>query len=346
VQDAGGRRAGSGLFSPASNIRLRMLKRGPKPFDRDELARRIVAANERRAVLGRDAYRVVHGEADFLPGLFVDRYDDAYAVQATCAGMDAILGAVTDVLVERFEPRAVVLRNNAASRAREGLPREIQGAVGSAPILAKLREGQLHYEVDLLGEQKTGAFLDQVDNHVRVRDFARGRGFDGFTYHGGFALQLAAGGCSEVIAADQSISALDVVRRRAQSGGLDAVQTLESDVTELLPEWADAGERFDTVVIDPPAFASTRATVKRALRAYEQLNSSAMRCMNTGGVLVSCSCSGQVTGADFDEMLAQAARSAGRRVLMLERRGAGLDHPVLAGVPETEYLKCRILQVV
>ncbi|MEL6543839.1 MAG: class I SAM-dependent methyltransferase, partial [Myxococcota bacterium] len=332
---------GTGFFSPSSNITLRVLKRGPKPFSVDELLRRIVAADERRQWLERNAYRVVHGEADFLPGVFVDRYNDVITLQTTCAGADAIEDALVEGLLEHFKPRALVVRNNAAVRAREGLSRDIRVAHGTAPVRAVLREGELDYEIDVLGEQKTGAFLDQLDNHVRARRFARGRGFDGYTYHGGFALQMAAGGCTEVVACDQSESALEVVRARAEKMN---VSTVQGDVLEVLQAFDADGVRFDTMVIDPPAFASTRATVKRALYAYEELNATAMRCVAPGGILISCSCSGQVSGVEFDQMLARAARSASRRALILERHGAGLDHPVLAGVPETEYLKCRIVQ--
>lgn len=338
-----GKAVGVGLFSPSSTIALRMLKRGPKPFTVLDLDRRLQAADDRRVWLGRECYRVVHGEADFLPGIFIDRYRDVLTLQTTCGGADVLEEAIVARLVLRFSPRALVVRNNAAVRAREGLTQEIRVAHGVAPVFATLREGELEYEIDVLGEQKTGAFLDQVDNHVRARDFARGRGFDGFAYHGGFALQLAAGGCDEVIACDQSGSALEVVRTRARGR---RVTTVRADVMELLPEYVERGERFDTMVVDPPAFASTRATVPRALRAYEELNVAAMRCLEPGGILISCSCSGQVSGEDFDRMLARASQTAGRRALILERRGAGLDHPVLAGVPETEYLKCRIVQIV
>lgn len=343
-----GKVLGAGLFSPKSNIALRMLKRGPKPFCAEELRRRLRGADERRRWLGRDCYRLVHGEADFLPGIFVDRYQDVLTLQTTCAGADRLEGTLVATLVECFEPRALVLRNNAAVRAREGLVQEIRVVHGEVPVHASLREGELEYEIDVLGEQKTGAFLDQVDNHVRARDFARGRGFDGFTYHGGFALQLAAGGCETVIACDQSASALEVVGARAAAhpASRRSVTTVEADVMELLPDYAERGERFDTMVVDPPAFASTRATLPRALRAYEELNTAAIRCLSPGGILISCSCSGQVSGDDFDQMLTRASRNAGRRALILERRGTGLDHPVLAGIPETEYLKCRILQIV
>lgn len=339
-----GRCIGFGLYSPASTIGLRLLKRGDKPFTVDELVQRLEEADRRRSVLGRTSYRMVHGEADFLPGVFIERYGTVFALQSTSAGSDALEGLLVGALKDRFAARAVVVRNNAAVRARERLTREIRIAHGSAPVVAEHYEGELRYEVDLLSEQKTGAFLDQVDNHLAVRRYAEGRAFDGFTYHGGFALQMAKAGC-EVIASDQSASALKTLEARASSLGL-SVSTLAADVTELLPEWVEQKKRFDTVVVDPPAFASTRATVKNALRAYQSLNVAALRLLNRGGILVTCSCSGQVSGEAFDSMLAASAHRAGCRVQVLERRGAGIDHPVLAGVPETEYLKCRILRVV
>lgn len=344
VLDSAGRVFGQGLFSPESTIALRLLKRGEKPFSDQELVQRLVDADRRRAPLGRASYRMVHGEADFLPGMFIERYGNVFVFQSTCAGADALEAATVAVLRERFAAQAIVIRNNAAVRSRENLPQEIRIAHGEGPVRVEHFEGELRYEVDLLGEQKTGAFLDQVDNHVLVRRYAHGRAFDGFSYHGGFALQMAAAGC-EVTAADQSRSALETLTDRARSLEL-SVSTIESDVTELLPAWAEEGQAFNTVVIDPPAFASTRATVKRALRAYGELNCAAFGLLRRGGVLVTCSCSGQVNGEAFDDMLASAARRSGKRVQVLERRGAGIDHPTLLGVPETEYLKCRILRVV
>lgn len=227
VQVSGTRGApiGFGLFSPRSTIALRMFKRGKRAPTREELAERFRSAMDRRHGLGRSSFRVVHGEADWLPGVFVDRYGDAVTLQTTCAGADALLPTLIETLVNVLQPSRVVLRNNAAVRAREGLPHEVDLVFGEAPAVGILEEPPFRWQVDLLAEQKTGAFLDQVDNHQKARVFARGEALDAFCYHGGFALQLADAGCSRVVACDRSKSALAVVGQRALEAGLSQIET-------------------------------------------------------------------------------------------------------------------------
>jgi len=234
------------------------------------------------------------------------------------------------------------LRNNAAVRAKEELSQFVRVVHGSEPAHVEYREGELSYQVDLLGEQKTGAFLDQLDNHLAIRKYAYGCALDAYCYHGGFAFQLAHAGCDSVIACDQSASALEVVEARARVLGLEQVRAHRGDVTEFLESYR--GEPFDVISIDPPAFASTRSTLKRAMRAYSDLNALAWRALRRGGVLVSSSCSGHVTATALEEAILEAARREGVRAQILERRGAGIDHPILMGVPETEYLKCLVLR--
>ncbi|MBI5511924.1 MAG: class I SAM-dependent rRNA methyltransferase [Deltaproteobacteria bacterium] len=337
---------GLALYSPRSTITLRLLSRERLQVDRELLLSRLRAATARRQrfVAGRDAYRVVHGEADLLPGVFVDKYGDAVVLQTTCAGAASLERDLVAALEEVLRPRLLVIRNDAASRRHEGLPQEARIAVGGAPTTVAFHEGDVALEIDVLTDQKTGAFLDQSANHLRAGEVAAGEGLDLFTYHGGFALQLAKR-CTRVTAVDQSQEALERGRANAGRAGRQNIEWVRSNVLELLPRLVASGAQFDTVVLDPPAFASTAATEARALRAYKDVNLRAMKLVRPGGVLISCSCSGRVSAADFDAMLQAAARDARRSVQIVERRGAGADHPVLCGVPETEYLKCRVCAV-
>ncbi len=346
VEGPGGYIVGTALLSPASTIRLRLLGRGKRAFDRAELFARLERALERRRrqMPGVDAWRWVHGEGDLLPSLFVDRYGDCISLQALSGGADVLVPTIVECIRELASPRAIVVRNDATARQREGLPQAPLVALGEGPIVARYHEGPLELEVDLVNDQKTGGFLDQAANHQAAARFASGRGLDCFTYHGGFALQLARV-CSHVTAVDISAPALERAAANGRRAGLSNLSFERADVLDLLPAWVKEGRSFDTIVVDPPAFASGKASEEGARRAYKEVNLRAMKLLNPGGVLVSCSCSGRITPDVFDEILADAARDARRPVQLLERRGAGVDHPVLLGVPETEYLKCRILQV-
>jgi 23S rRNA (cytosine1962-C5)-methyltransferase len=338
---------GTAMYSPRSTITLRMVGKGREPFDAAAIRSRVVEARERRDRLlpGADAYRALHGEADRLPGLFVDRYGDVLVAQSTTASADLIQPLLIEALLEVYQPRALIVKNDARARKREDLPDDVRIVHGQAPIEAHYHEGTIGYVVDPLADQKTGSFLDQAVNHVHVGRYARGEALDCFTYHGGFALQLAKAGCTRVTAVDLSAQAIEKVRANAARAGLTNVDAQARDVFELLPELVKAGKRFDTVVLDPPAFASGKATETNALRAYNEVNLRAMKLVTPNGILVSCSCSGRITPEAFDAMLIAAARDAQRHIHFVERRAAGPDHPILGGVPETDYLKCRVLMV-
>jgi 23S rRNA (cytosine1962-C5)-methyltransferase len=347
VEAEGGRFLGVALHSPASLITVRLVSYEKPPLPDGWVRERLRAALARREATlpaGTTAYRWCHGESDLLPSVFVDRYGDVVATQSLSAGGDLLEPEVLAAVQELAAPRAIVVRNDAISRGREGLPSRIEVVHGTSPVVARYREGELELEADLLADQKTGSFLDQAFNHVAAARYARGEALDCFTYHGGFALQLARV-CTKVTAVDLSAAALGRAKANAERAGLTNVEWLEADVLELLPALLREGRRFDTVVLDPPAFASNRASEEKALRAYKEINQRAIKLVKRGGVLVSCSCSGRVSPEAFDELLTEAAREARRPVQLLERRGAGPDHPVLLGVPETEYLKCRILAV-
>ncbi len=348
-----GRSQGIALLSARSKITLRMLDSGaPATLGNamDAWVRKQLeqALQRRRRLLPKaDGLRLVHGEADFLPGVFVDRYGDCLALQTSCAGADTLIEPLTKHLVDLCRPRALVLRNDIAGRAKEGLQNDVRVLVGDVAdaVVASYHEGDLQYAVDLLGDQKTGGFLDQAQNHVRAAAYAQGETLDCFTYHGGFALQMAARG-AQVTAYDISEAALARARDNAARCGIENVDFCLGNVFEVLPALAAAKRRFDTIVLDPPAFASTQRTTDAAWRAYKEINLRAMRLLRPNSILVSCSCSGRVTQEMFDAVLLAAAQDARRRVHVVQRWSAGPDHPVLGNVPETDYLKCRVLMVV
>ena len=346
VADLKGRPIGMAHFSAASQISLRMLTRGVEEIGRDFFARRLAAAeaHRRRVVSGTDAYRVVHGEGDLLPGLVVDRYADWLVLQTLNQGMDGARHWIVDSLVELFSPRGIVARNDAAVRAREELPLESGVIWGAVPDSVEFGMNGLRWHADLLHGQKTGMFLDQRENYPAAARYARGKALDCFTSTGGFALHMAPA-CESVEALDSSGAALATAARNAALNGISNIEFREADIFVVLAAYASARRHFDTVILDPPAFAKSRSTVEDALRGYKEINLRALRLLGPGGILVTCSCSQRVSEATFLELVAQAALDAGRQLRVLERRTQGLDHPILLTVPETHYLKCLILEV-
>ena len=346
VVDLRGRPLGTAHFSAASQISLRLLSRSVEEIDREFFAKRLAAAeaHRRRVVCGTDAYRVVHGEGDLLPGLVVDRYSDYLVVQTLNQGMDRACEWIVASLVEMFSPRGIVARNDAAVRSREALPLESRAIYGDVPATVEFRMNGLRLHADLLHGQKTGAFLDQRENYIAAARFARGRALDCFTSSGGFALH-AAPVCESVEALDSSGAALAAAARNAAINGISNVEFREVDVFVVLAAYASARRQFDTVILDPPAFAKSRSQVEDALRGYKEINLRALRLLGPGGILVTCSCSQRVSEATFLELVAEASLDAGRQLRVVERRSQGLDHPILLTVPETHYLKCLILEV-
>ena len=346
VQGPDGERLGCALYSPASQISLRMLTTGDEAVTEALLGQRLEAARARRRRLmpNAEAWRWVHGEADFLPGIFIDCYADCLVLQTTCGGADVLLPVLQALLLQLAAPRALVLRNEGAMRAREGLPRRSAVLHGTAPVKVNYREGAITYSLDLLHDHKTGSFLDQAQNHQRAAAYAQGVGLDAFCYHGGFALQLASG-CSSVLGLDSARPAVARAIANAVAAGLSHVRFEVADVFARLPQLVEAGAQFDTIVLDPPAFASTAGTLPAALRAYREINRRAMQLLRPHGILISCSCSGRVGEDAFDAALAAAGRVAGRRLHQIESWPAAPDHPALLGVPETRYLKARVLMV-
>jgi 23S rRNA (cytosine1962-C5)-methyltransferase len=339
------RRIGSALFSDQSQISLRMLTVGESVADEPLLRTRIASAVHVRESLALDAsaYRVVHGEADLLPSLIVDRYGDYLAVQALSQGTDRLLPAITSMLVDLLNPAGILARNDPKVRALEGLEQSISVLHGEVPESVIVREGPIEYDVDMRRGQKTGLFLDQRENREAAERYARGRLLDCFSYTGGFALRLARK-CPEAEALDISADAVERIRANAIRNGVPHLQAREVNVFDELRRLERSGARYDTIVLDPPAFAKNKASIPNAMAGYKEINLRAMRLLNPGGHLITCSCSYNVNEDMFAEVIHQASIDSHTPVAMVEKRIQGRDHPVLVGVPETYYLKCFILR--
>ena len=345
VTTAAGRTLGYALYSDRSEIALRFLTRGGEAPPADLVRGRLRAAIAFRNALAIDAtaYRLVHGEGDLLPSLVVDRYGEYLVVQALSQGMDRLLPQVTAHLVELVNPAGILARNDPRVRALEGLEQTVAVLHGAVPDAIEVREGGVQYVVDPYRGQKTGLFLDQRENRVAAAQYAHGRMLDAFSYHGGFALALAPR-CSEVIAIDISDAAVARITENAARNGLSNVQARAMNVFDELRELERRGERFGTIVLDPPAFAKNKASVPKALSGYKEINLRALKLLEPGGYLVTCSCSYNVSEAAFADVIAAAAVDAHADVAVVEKRMQGRDHPVLMTVPETYYLKCFVLR--
>ncbi|MDP9054823.1 MAG: class I SAM-dependent rRNA methyltransferase [Acidobacteriota bacterium] len=343
VLDPRGQFLGQAHYSSSSQIALRMMTRSTNPIDID--ARIAVAQQFREEVVtDSDAYRVVHGEADFLPALIVDRYGDYFVVQALDQAMDRAAPQVVAALESQFAPAAIVARNDAAVRTLEELPRETKVLAGNVDGPVTILMNGFHMEADLLHGQKTGVFLDQRENYLAAARYATGNALDCFTSTGGFALHLART-CAAVEAIDSSETALATAQRNAEANGISNISFREADVFDVLSAYSSARRIFDTIVLDPPAFAKSRKQLDGAMRGYKDINLRALRLLAPGGVLITCSCSHHMSEAMLLEIVAAASLDAGRTLRVLERRTQSQDHPILLTVPETLYLKCLILQV-
>jgi 23S rRNA (cytosine1962-C5)-methyltransferase len=324
-----------------------MLSDRVEKVDREFFARRLAAAADfrRRVVRDTEAYRIVHGEADRLPALVVDRYGDCLVLQTLTQGMDRAKPLIVEALNELFGPRSIVARNDASVRDRESLPRESGVLSGAAPERIVVSMNGLAFHVDPLAGQKTGIFLDQRENYVAASRYARGEALDCFASSGGFAMHLAAR-CTHVEAVDSAAEMLALAEENRRANSLANVAFKEANAFDLLSGYVAAGRRFDTVVLDPPAFAKSRSALEAAARAYKEINLRALRLLASGGVLVTCSCSHHMSEAMLLEVIAEASLDARRTLRVLERRTQAQDHPILLTVPETHYLKCLILEVV
>ena len=344
VLHEGDKHLGMALWSPRSQICLRMLT-SDRTLTDSFWHDRISTAVAYRQSLGIEgnAYRLVHGEADGLPSLIVDRYGDYLVAQFLSAGLEANRAAIVAALVAVCHPRGLLARNDVSVRRAEGLPEEIELLHGEVPEEVEINENGIRYLAAPWSGQKTGAFLDQRENRARVAALAHGRALDCFSYHGSFALHLA-GNATEVIALDSSGPALERAQHNARLNGFGNVKTVEANVFDYLREQEATGQRFDTIVVDPPAFAKRKDALGKALRAYKEVNLRAMKLLNPGGVLATFSCSHHVHPQLFREMLESAAADARRPLRWLETRGQAGDHPEIIQIPESNYLKGAILK--
>ncbi len=412
VSDEAGNFVGQAFYSNRSEIALRFLTTGDETIDREWWRTRLRACAARRATIAREtnAYRLVYSEGDLLPSLIVDVYDNVLVLQTLSQGADRLKQELMELLVEEFQPRAIIERNDARVRELEGLelrtgvlcsrgrlnsglqnrgsvtqPRAVgpvsqptppaasrsltaevaeasaedtenilslrssaEASVSSAvenQLETEINQHGVRFLVSPLAGQKTGAFLDQRENYLAARRVAHGRALDCFTFAGGFALHIAPA-CESVLGIDISADATNAARRNAQLNDARNVEFREANVFDALREMDAGGERFDTIILDPPAFAKNRASIPAAARGYKEINLRALKLLNQGGALITCSCSYHLSEEMFLEIIADAALDAHRRVQIIEKRGQSSDHPVLLGVPETRYLKCVIAGVI
>jgi 23S rRNA (cytosine1962-C5)-methyltransferase len=347
VIDHKGAALGRAHYSDSSQISLRMLTERAETIDRGFYMRRLANAEayRKRIVTGTNAYRLVHGEGDQLPGLIIDRYGDYFTLQTLDQGMDRAKAEIASCLQELFAPKGIVERNDVSVRKRESLSLQSGVLAGGVPEAVMVEMNGLELYADLLHGQKTGTFLDQRENYVAAARYASGRALDCFTSTGGFALHLAAK-CEAVEAVDSSEASLKMAQRNSAANGISNVEFREADVFDLLTGYASAHRRFDTVVLDPPAFAKSKGSLDAAVRGYKEINRRALQLLTSGGVLVTCSCSQHVNEAMLLEIVAEASLDTKRKLRILERRTQSQDHPILLTVPETLYLKCLILEVI
>ena len=346
VMDHRGKKIGTALWSPASEIALRMVdSRALEALDHAWWRDRIRTAVRRRASLDSvtNAYRVVHGEADACPSLVCDRYDRWLVVQLLSAGLEAYREPIVAALGDAISPAGILARNDVPVRKKEGLASGVELLAGDVPREVEVNEHGVRYLAAPWTGQKTGAFLDQRENRVMIGERARGRALDSFSYHGSFALHLARR-AHDVVAVDVSAEALTRARENAARNDLANIELVEADVFDYLRDMERARERFDTIVVDPPAFAKTRASVPAALRGYKDVNLRALRVLAPGGLLFTASCSFHVGRAEFFEMLRSAAADSGRRVALRAMTGQPEDHPEVMTIPETGYLKGALLE--
>lgn len=352
VQDHRGEFLGMALYSSASQIAIRLISYEPIGDFPALLRRRIADAVTYRELTVRDsnAYRVIFSEADFLPGLIVDRYNDILSLQILTQAMDAedVRKTLIAELNQRMHPGAIVERVDPRVRQLEDLPPRVSGLLLGEKTSTSFTMNGVQFRFEALEGQKTGAFLDQRENYAAAAQYAHGDALDAFCYQGGFALHLAPN-CSQVTAVDSSRPALEVAETNAALNrdvlANKEIEWIEGNAFDLLKDYAASGRRYDTIVLDPPAFAKSKRELDAALRGYKELNLRAVKMLRPGGILVSCSCSYHVSQTDFLEMLGAAAHDTRRTLRLVELRGQAKDHPVLLNVPETAYLKCVIALV-
>jgi 23S rRNA (cytosine1962-C5)-methyltransferase len=346
VRDERGATIGKAFFSSRSQIALRFLARGDVTIDEEFFRKRFDAADRFRESLGVDPLlsRRIYSEGDLLPGIIADRYEDRIVAQSLIQATDRLQPLFTEILADRYHPRSILFRNDSRVRELEGLELKQEVAGDPLPETITVKEDGFEISISLASGQKTGAYLDQRDNRRAARRYARGAALDAFCYGGGFALHLS-GVCDSVEAVDISAAAVEAARANAARNSLANITAIEANVFDFLRLRFSEGAHYDTIVLDPPAFARNKESLDGALRGYKEINNRAMRLLRPHGILITSTCSHHVSEAVFAEMLADAANDAGCWARVLERRIQSADHPVLLTVPETLYLKCFILEI-
>lgn len=347
VTDEKDRVHGWAFFSDKSQISVRLLTREDEPVGRDFFAHRLRRAAEYRKIVvqNSDAYRLVYSEGDLLSSVIIDRYGDYFVLQTLSQGAERVKSLLVELLVDLFAPKGILERNDPRVRLLEGLDQQVGVLYGDVPPEMVVRENGVSFLCDLAKGQKTGSFLDQRENHCAARRYASGSVLDCFSYHGGFALTVA-GHCEHVESAEMAPGALEIARRNQQLNSVGNVTFREGNTFDVLKEHYEVGRRFQMVILDPPAFAKNRDSVAAAQRGYKEINYRAMKLLEPGGYLLTCSCSYHITEPLFLQILADAAVDARRGIVVCERRTQAQDHPILLTMPETHYLKCMILKVI
>jgi 23S rRNA (cytosine1962-C5)-methyltransferase len=346
VADSAGNILGHAFYSRRSTIRLRLISRDPGPPSLELLRKRIgdAIARRRGKLETASACRLIYGEADLLPGIIVDRYGDCLVLQTLSSGADALKLQLTDILKDSIKPAGIVQRNDVKARRLEGMEEVRSILWGSVPDEIEIIEDGISFTVDLLRGQKTGFFLDQSENRVAAKRYVSGQALDCFTNTGAFALHFASR-CESVLAVDISSDSLVLARRNAERNGIHNIEFVLRNVFDYLREMESEGRSFDTVCLDPPAFAKNRKALAGAQSGYKEINLRAMKLLKPGGILITSSCSYHMSEPDFFNMLCDAAHDSHRYLQVIERRGQASDHPVLASMPETYYLKCFFIRV-
>lgn len=343
--DERGNFQGRAFYSDKSQIAVRLLTREDRPADRAFFSDRLrrAAAYRDLVVENSQACRLVYSEADLLPSLIVDRYADYLVVQTLSQGTERLKNLIVEILVELFSPRGILERNDPKVRLLEGLEQRVSVLHGEIPPEIPSRENGIIFIHDLLKGQKTGSFLDQRENHWAARRYASGEVLDCFSYQGGFALTVAAK-CVHVQGIEMAPSALQAARRNQEVNGISNVDFRDGNTFDVLKEYDDSGRRFQMIILDPPAFAKNRDSIPAAQRGYKEINLRALKLLNPGGFLLTCSCSYHITEPLFLQILAEAANDAKKAIVVAERRTQAQDHPILLTMPETHYLKCLVVK--
>lgn len=346
VVDEGNNFIAQAFYSNTSEISLRIFTTSKEAINKEFWRKVILNAANRRPEFTNEtnAFRLVNSEPDLIPSLIIDNYDGNFVIQTLSQSTEKLKQTFVEILREEFNPKSIIERNDAKVRLLENLEQINSILYGEVADEIIIKQDGIEFYVSLLDGQKTGSFLDQRENHFSARTYAFGKALDCFTFNGGFALNLAKS-CDSVLGLDISEEAIDLASRNAKLNNINNVEFIVANVFDALRDFEKAGEKFDTIILDPPAFVRNRAALKGAIRGYKEINLRALKLLNEGGLLITCSCSYHFTEEIFLETLQEAANNAHKRLHLIEKRMQASDHPILLGMPESYYLKCFILKV-